>query len=63
MVAYKKSDVAREIASAAERLLGFNEINPKEIWELTYSQESEEHRSNGSQHLGALDSLARNFLS
>ena len=31
MVANKKSDVAREIASAAERLLGFKGINPKEI--------------------------------
>ena len=44
LVAKKKSDVAREIASAAERLLGFKGINPKEIWEFTYTQESEDQR-------------------
>ena len=49
-MAKKKSDVAREIASAAERLLGFKGINPKEIWEFTYCQESEDQRSNGGQH-------------
>ena len=54
-VAKKKSDVAREIASAAERLLGFKGINPKEIWEFTYSQESEEQRANGSHHPGLDD--------
>ena len=49
-MAKKESDVAREIASAAERLLGFKGINPKEIWEFTYFQESEDQRSNGGQH-------------
>jgi hypothetical protein len=35
LVAKKKSDVAREIASAAESLLGFKGINPM----LFYGQE------------------------
>jgi len=51
MVAKKKSDVAREIASAAEKLLGFKGINPKELWEFTYTQDSANQRINGSQQI------------
>lgn len=40
MVANKKSDVAREIASAAGKFLGFKGINPKELWESTFTQDS-----------------------
>jgi len=40
--------VAREIASAAEKLLGFKGINPKELWEFTYTQDSANQRINES---------------
>jgi len=43
--------VAREIASAAEKLLGFKGINPKELWEFTYTQDSANQRINGSQQI------------
>lgn len=37
-VANKKSDVARETATAAEQLLGFKGIDPKEVREATSSK-------------------------
>lgn len=51
MVANKKSDVAREIASAAGKFLGFKGINPKELWESTFTQDSADQGTNGSQQI------------
>lgn len=55
-VAVKKSDAVREVSAAAERLLGYKEINPQEIWELTRSQGSQSERLGFSQALSLGDS-------
>lgn len=51
MVANKKSDVAREITTAAEQLLGFKGIDPKEVWKAAFSQNKDRHTRNGGQEL------------
>lgn len=43
--------MAREITTAAEQLLGFKGIDPKEVWEATFSQNKDGHTSNGGQEL------------
>ncbi len=55
LVANKKSDVAREITSAAEKLWGLRGRNPQETWEFTHSQDSDGQKLNGNQHLGLDD--------
>lgn len=42
--ANKKSDAAREITMAAEQY-----IDPKEVWEATFSQDKDRHTRNGGQ--------------
>lgn len=51
MVTNRKSDVAREIASAAEKLQEFKKINPEEIWQFIYSQANLTRSLNESKHL------------
>lgn len=41
VIAIRKRDVAREVVSAAEKLLDFRGVKPQEIWEFTFSQDSE----------------------
>lgn len=43
--------MARKIASAAEKMLGFKGIDPKGVWEVTYSQDNGGQVANRDQEL------------